>query len=80
MSAGCDAGYLEEAKTTYDQRDMNKRNMAKLREHLEKSKASYVSDMQLLQFKIDVLKRMERFMTTKNKLTIYYNSTARRRL
>ncbi|KAK7091011.1 uncharacterized protein [Littorina saxatilis] len=61
------SGHIEVAKTTYEQRDINKRNMTKMLDHLDKSTAFFQSDMQLLQFKIDVLKRMERFMTTKNK-------------
>ena len=47
---------------------MNRRNIAKLKEHLARSTLSYNADMQLLQFKIDVLKHMEHFMLTKNKV------------
>ncbi|KAL8583231.1 hypothetical protein ACOMHN_013786 [Nucella lapillus] len=59
--------YSEEASTTYESRDMNWLNMGKLRDHMDKSYTAFESDMQLMQFKISVLKRMERFMTTKNR-------------
>jgi hypothetical protein len=62
------AAVTEEANSLYEQRDANKRNMVRLQDHLEKSTQSFQGDMQLLQFKIDVLRRMERFMTTKNKV------------
>ena len=58
---------IDLTQSTYERRDIDRHKIEKMHEHMDKMGASFSSEMHSLQFKIDVLRRMDAFMCLKNK-------------
>ncbi|KAK7469828.1 hypothetical protein BaRGS_00036157, partial [Batillaria attramentaria] len=59
--------HIDVASEMYNQQDSAKRAMVKLHEHYEKSAATFEGQMNNFECGIDAFKRIEKFMTQKNK-------------